>query len=255
MNLRDRNLRFALLKAVADAINEELALERGDHTRDLKARYEDEGTTAFDVALPDGGAKVAKISLSVPKPVTEIVDEEAFVAWCRENMPTAVTETVIPAEPERVIPATPERTVYTVDPKMADTLLKGTRPVDSAGGPVVDDGGLLVEGVEYRPAGAPKSFSVRYEKDGREALALAYRAGALDHLVGGSTLPQLESRQAIPMPAPEPMPADAFLSALDDPDYGCNDQCDATGPPTWAPMPQSHMLLAEAPLVWEGEGA
>lgn len=196
MNLKDRNLRFALLKAVADAIADELAAERADHTIDLRERYDDEGTTGFDVKLPDG-TKVATISLSVPKPSTTVVDPDAFVAWCRDNFPTAVTEHHVPAQPAVVIPATEAHTVYTVDPKLTTTLLKDAKIVD---GFVFDKNGTLIEGVEHKPAGVPKSFSVRYESDGRDALAVAYRAGELDHLVTGSSLPALDSGATVALP-------------------------------------------------------
>lgn len=196
MNLKDRNLRFALLKAVADAINEELAGERADHLVDLRERYDESGVKSFDVKLPDG-TKVAGISLSIPKAATEVTDEEVFTQWCRDNFPTAITEHVIPAQPAVVLPATPERTVYVVDPKLTATLLKDAKIVD--GVPFTKDG-LLIEGVEHKPAGDPKSFSVRYETDGRDALAVAYRAGELDHLVAGSTLPALDSGGVVALP-------------------------------------------------------
>lgn len=238
MNLRDRNLRFALLKAVADAINEELALERGDHTRDLRARYDDEGTKSFDIKLP-GGGKVATISLSIPKPSTTVVDEDAFLAWCQQNMPTSIIEHTIPAEPERVIPATPERTVYTVDDGMVAAVLKGTRPVDPAGGVVVDEDGLVVDGVEYKPAGAPKSFSVRYETSGREDLAVAYRSGELDHLIAGTTLPQLEASRAIPMEGPATMTVPEFI----EPECCASGACEVCRPD----------LYKAEPMVWAGD--
>lgn len=238
MNLRDRNLRFALLKAVADAINEELTNERTDHTIDLRARYDDEGTTGFDVKLPDG-TKVAKISLSIPKPSTDVVDEEAFTAWCRDNFPTAVTEHLIPAQPAVVLPATPARTVHVVDPKLTATLLKDAKVVD---GMVFDQNGTLIDGVEYKPAGAPKSFSVRYESDGRDALAVAYRAGELDHLVAGTALPALDSGVTVALPwvSTDDDPVPFVLDEDTDTVIGghwpeCNDGCDETG----------HLLLAD----------
>lgn len=221
MILRDHNLRFALLKAVADAINDELAGERSDHTLALRERYDDEGVKAFDVKLPAGGGKVATISLSVPKATTKVVDADAYTAWCRVNMPTAVTEHTTPAGVAWVEtiqhPATPAETVYSVDPGMTNVLLAGASPV---GGPgeVVDEDGLIIDGVEYTPAGKPKSFSVRYERAGREALALAYRDGRLDHLLGGSTLPALEPPHPTPMRPPIPPPTPPWLDSYTWPD-------------------------------------
>lgn len=231
MNVKDKNLRLALLKAMADAIAEEMAAERAEHTAMLRAQYDESGVKSFDVKLP-GGGKVGTISLSIPKPSTAVVNTDAFVEWCRENLPTAVTATVIPAMPERtetiVIPATPERTVYTVDDKMTDALLKGARPVDPAGGMVVDEDGTVIDGVEYRPAGDPKSFSVRYEAGGRDALAVAYRGGELDHLVGGSILPALEVSHAIPMPSTaDEMVANALEHLAAEPEVEHDEDCDS----------------------------
>lgn len=244
MNLRDRNTRFALLKAMRDAIDEELTLERADHTDLLRAQYDEVGVKSFDVKLP-GGGKVGTISLSVPKADTIVRDEEALLAWCRENMPSAVIEERVPAQPEVVIPATPARTVYRVDDAMVTALLKGSRPVDpTSGGLVVDDDGVVIEGVEYVPAGRPKSFAVRYERDGREALALAYRAGELDHLLGGSTLPMLEGHAAVALPD---LPESAYAE----------DAVDLPEPEVVTVDAAIDALLADdaEPLVWEGEGA
>lgn len=246
MNLRDRNLRFALLKAITDAIKTELDLERGDHTQDLKARYDDEGVKSMDVKLP-GGGKVATISLSIPKPSTEVVDEEALLAWCQANMPTAIKEHTVPAEPERVIPATPEHTVYTVDQSMLDAMLKGARPVDPTSSILVDEDGTVIEGIEHVPGGPPKSFSVRYEKDGREDLAVAYRSGELDHLVAGSTLPALEARQAIPVePVERGDHSGCQPGGCEAPDFQLHIAGDGSADYDWG---------VTMPLLFEGEGA
>jgi hypothetical protein len=236
MNLRDQNTRFSLLKAFRDAIDAELSNEREEHTAELLRLYEESGIKSMDVKLPDGG-KVATISLSIPKPTFKITDEQALLDWCQANMPTAVHVDVIPEQPEQVIPAVPEHEVYRLDQGMVDALLKGAKPVDpSAGGLVVDEDGTVVDGVEFVPAGAPKSFSVRYESTGREALAMAYRAGELDHLVAGSTLPALEQSGAVPMGAgPADVPIDFYtVDAVHVP--GCNDGCDPI---------EGHLLVGE----------
>lgn len=185
MSLRDKNLRMAFLKAVADAVEAELRALRNDHVADLVQEWRDEGSKSWNVRLPGTTTKVATITLSEPKPTTDVVDEAAFVAWCKENRPDAVEVQVTP-----FIPAQPETRREVVNPRVQAEILSGLKPAD--GGECVDpDTGTLVDGVKYTPAAEPKSFSVRYEKDGREALALAYRRGELDSLTSGTALPQI----------------------------------------------------------------
>lgn len=192
MSLRDRNLRFALLKAVADAINDALAEERADHRDSLLERYDDEGTTSFDVRLPDG-TQVAKISLAVPKAATTVTDEDALLAWAKVNAPELVETEVIPAQPERtvVMPATDEVVDEFLHPKRVTELLARVKPAPGTDMVVDPDTGVVVDGVTHAPAGRPKSFSVRYSPDGREALAVAYRSGELGHLTAGTVLPDV----------------------------------------------------------------
>jgi len=196
LNLKDRNLRIALLKAVTEDIADRMDAEKDLHRTELVERYEDEGTKSFDVKLPNG-AKVAAISLSVPKPTTTVVDDEALLKWARDNAPELVTEAVIPGVPAHFVEAVPERVEFVLDRKRVTELLGRVKPADAAGGEVVDpDTGSLVEGVVYTPGAAPKSFSVRYEPDGREALALAYRAGELNDLLVGTPLPAIEGSES-----------------------------------------------------------
>ena len=184
LTLKDANTRFALLKAFADAIYAEMGANREDHTARLVERYTEEGTKAFDVRLPDG-LTVGSISLTIPKPTTEVTNEGAFLDWCEENRPNAVV-TVPRLAP---LPAVPS--YRTVDPKAQTLILKDSRPADD--GNVVDLNGCLIDGVTYTSGATPTSFSVRYAPDGREALALAYRRGELNPLAAGSALPAIEA--------------------------------------------------------------
>ena len=186
LSLRDANARFALLKAVSDAIQAEMADNRAEHTARLVERYTDEGTKGFDIRL-DTGEKVASITLTIPKATTTVTDSAAFMEWVADNHPDALR--MVPGSPAVVTPATPDR--IEVDPKALTTILAGVRPADD--GAVVDASGVLVDGVSYAAGGTPKSFSVRYEPDGRDALALAYRRGLLNLLAEGSALPAIEA--------------------------------------------------------------
>lgn len=195
MSVRDKNLRFALLKAVADGINAELAAEREDHTFSLVEKYVDEGTKSFDVKLPSG-VKVAAISLSVPKASTEVVDEEALLAYAKESAPWLLKTVAHPAVPEQYLPPTPAYDEEVLDRETLTEWIKTVKPVDATGGPVVDpDSGEVVAGVLHTPEGKPRSFSVRYATDGRDDLARAWRAGELEHLTADSILPALGDGQ------------------------------------------------------------
>lgn len=188
LSLKDANTRFALLKAFADAIYSEIATNREIHTARLVERYTEEGTKSFDVLLA-GGVKVGSISLTVPKATTTVTDEAAFLAWCKDNRPDDVWFTPgMPAIVERTVhPPTPDS--WEVNPKATTTILKESRPGDD--GEVVDVTGCVIDGVTYTNGAAPSQFSVRYETDGREALALAYRRGELNDLASGSALPAI----------------------------------------------------------------
>jgi hypothetical protein len=195
MNLKDRNLRYALLKAFTEAIAAELDAEKATHKADLTARYDTEGVKSFDVKLPDG-TKVAAISLAIPKASTEVTDTDALLKWAEANAPHLVEVTEHPAVAEHLVlvPAVEAWTEKVLDTKLVAELLTHVKPVERTGGPVVDtDTGQIVDGVTYTPEGPPKSFSVRYTDDGREDLGRAYRSGDLSFLVGGTPLPAIEA--------------------------------------------------------------
>jgi len=196
LSLKDANARFAFLKAVSDAIAAEMASNRAEHTARLVERYKDEGTKSFDIRL--GALKVANITLTVPKSTTTVTDMSAFAEWCADNAPDALVMVpglpaiVVPAVAAYVIPPTSDR--IEVDPKWVTKILATTRPADD--GAVVTSEGVLVDGVTYADGGDPKSFSVRYETDGRDALALAYRRGELNPLAEGTALPAIAAAPA-----------------------------------------------------------
>lgn len=182
MNLRDDNLRLALTKAIADVIAESMATMRADHFDVLMQHYEDSGTKSFTVKLPDG-TKVASITLSEQKESYDVVDDAAFLDWAREHDPDMVR--TISAPP------VPALEYQEVKPAAKAAFLRrlqhsGSLPFDPVTGEVPD-------GVEYKPAGRPKSFSVRYEPDGRAQVIDSWRTGQLTDLVGSDVLPRIES--------------------------------------------------------------
>lgn len=172
MTLKELATREAILKALHDAIGEELKACRAAVQAGLDEAQETTGTRQIAVSLPDGTV-VAKVSLTEPKPAAVVTDETAFTAWVRDNHPTEV---------ER-------RFVTEVRPAFATKILG---EITAAGVPQWADpetGEIHdVPGVEIRATRA-RSHSVRFDKGGREAIGAAWRAGALAGLV----LPELTS--------------------------------------------------------------
>lgn len=204
MTFKDDNLRFVVLKALADAVTDELAQMRADHLGPLLERYDEEGTKSFSVRLPSTGALIGALTLPEPKDKYEVTDEAAFTAWFAENHPDAVTVEVIPGEPERtvVVPATPDETITTIDPKHRTAIMKALKSTDDG---IVDTvTGSYVQGVKFSPGKRPDKFSVTYEPEGREQLAAAYRAGELDGIVTGTALPPVSGRIVIEQRLIEP---------------------------------------------------
>lgn len=169
MSLTDLAAREAVLKAIADAIGDELKVVRAAVQTELdKSR----GVQQVAAILPDG-RQVAKVSLTDPAPAAVVTDPELFVAWVRDHHPdkTAVTRRVVTeVRPATQVALLAEMTAAGV-PQWCDTE---TGEVHT------------VPGVEIRATRA-RSHSVRFDKGGRDRVAEAWRSGALASLV----LPEL----------------------------------------------------------------
>lgn len=164
--LKDNATREAVLKALYDAIGDELKACRAQVQAGLDEAQETSGTRQIEAPLPNGSV-VAKISLTDPKPTASVADEAAFLAWVRDSHPSEVERRFV----TEVRPAFATRV-------LAEMTAAGTpRVVDTETGEVHD-----VPGVEIRATRA-RSHSVRFEKTGREDIAHAYRSGLLGHLV------------------------------------------------------------------------
>lgn len=177
-NLKERNLKFLLMKTLADLVKGETDVERAELMDELLEQFEETGNKSFSIKIP-GAEKVATFTIAEPKP-SHKVDTEALLDWCRENRPELVetvhhpaveawTETKLRDDVEKVI---------TGEYKLAGTMY-------------VDDDMVPVDGVEYVPAPTPKSFSVRYEKGGQERVIEAWRSGELGGIAPGKNLPQI----------------------------------------------------------------
>lgn len=177
--LKEQNLTFLLMKTLADVVKTETDKGRAELMETLLAQFEDTGNKSYSVHIP-GAEKVATFTIAEPKP-THKVDPAALLAWCQVNRPDLV-ETI---EHPPVEPWTEHRLrddVEKVITKEYD-LAQNTYYVNGDGAPV--------DGVEYVPAGTPKSFTVRYEKGGQERVIEAWRNGELGNITPGANLPQI----------------------------------------------------------------
>ncbi|MBV6697489.1 hypothetical protein KV557_10165 [Kitasatospora aureofaciens] len=169
MSLADLAAREAVLKAVADAIGDELKAVRAAVQAELDANR---GVQQVAAVLPDG-RQVAKVSLTNPAPAAVVTDPEAFVAWVRDHHPDEKAVT--------------RRFVLEVRPATQAALLAEMTAAGVAQWCNTETGEVhTVPGVEIRATRA-RSHSVRFDKAGRDAVAEAWRSGELAALV----LPEL----------------------------------------------------------------
>jgi hypothetical protein len=176
--LKDRNLKFLLMKTLADMVKGETDAERKELMAALLEQFEETGTKSFSIQIP-GAEKVATFTIAEPKPGHK-VNTEALLAWCEWNRPDLVQEVEHPA-----VEAWTER-------RLRDDVEKViTKEYKLAKDTYITDEGEPVDGVEYIPAGTPKSFTVTYAKDGQARVIEAYRAGELPNIAPGASLPQI----------------------------------------------------------------
>lgn len=166
MDLQALALEETALKTLADAVN--------DRLKEVKTAMQEAlvetGASRVDAKLADG-TKVATISRSDAKPAAVVTDDKAFLDWARKYSPHNVTTRLV----------TEVRPAYTAA-LLAEMTAAGAAVVADKETGVVED----VPGVEIR-ATRSLTHSVRPTKDGREAIAAAWRDGRLAHL----NLPQL----------------------------------------------------------------
>lgn len=178
MNLKERNLKFLLMKTLSDMVKTETDTERAELMETLLAQFNDTGTKSFSIQVP-GAEKVATFTIAEPKPGHK-VNDGALLAWCLVNRPDLVETLSHPAVD-----------AYTEHRLRGDVEKVITSEYKLAGDTYITDEGEPVAGVEYVPAGTPKSFSVRYEKGGQERIIEAWRSGELAGIEPGKNLPQI----------------------------------------------------------------
>lgn len=168
MNIKDSALRTAVLKALRDAVDAELSNERTDTFEAVKQLYALTGSKSLDVRLPDG-VKVASLSLTIPKAGPKVTDKAKFDKWLMKRYPSAVVK--VPARRE-------------IASSFGDNVLANEVAFTPDGRALTAEG-EIVPGVEYHEAGDPKTFSIRFEKGGRETIGAAWSNGEFAHLMPG----------------------------------------------------------------------
>lgn len=180
MSIKTDNQRIALIKAYHDALGAFLAEARAEHLDQLLERYQDEGTKAFAVTLPDG-TKIGQITLPEGKPSDKTTDEAALFEWAEQNDGIDVEH----------VPAVPARDVKRVRPSWLAAKIK--KAIEGDDGELIDvETGEAIPGVRRVAGKAPSSFTVTYAPGGREKIATAYVRGELNDLAAGTVLPQIE---------------------------------------------------------------
>lgn len=179
--LKDKNLRFVLMKTLADLVASEVGDARGELMEDLLAQFDDLGVKSFSVKIP-GAEKVATFTIAEPKPATK-VDTNALLDWCLANRPELTQEIEHPAKDAWTETVLADDALKVLS---AETLLAGEEYFTPQG--------EKVEGLRYVAAERPKSFSVKYEKGGQERVIQAWRDGDLAGIEPGRNLPSIGAK-------------------------------------------------------------
>lgn len=186
--------RLAALGALLDEVKAAYAAARAEVQQHLDQQYQATGTTTVDALLP-GGTRVGSVSRTGGEATAQIVDDEAFTAWVRDNYPSEHVVEIIPMQVRTSV-----RPAWQAQALAAMTAAGVPRYVDEATGEVHD-----VPGVEIRPsraAGLRMTYTRRSKKnpvDGRDLVAEAWRSGDL----AAHVLPSLAPSAPTAPPAEE----------------------------------------------------
>jgi hypothetical protein len=169
VSIKDDALYTVAIKALADFAKERLDEVRALMLDELVTFYDETGAKSVDVRLPDG-TKVASIPLSFARDGFTVSLEDEFVAH---------VETVCPMAVRKVVDSTWQRTYL--------ASLQSTPD-----GTVIDPAtGEVVPGVAFVAGGAIKTYSVRWDGDGRDSTIAALRSGAIPGVLDASEIPAL----------------------------------------------------------------
>ncbi len=161
MDLAQLALEEAALKALADTVNDRLKEVKNA----MQEQLVNNGISKVTASLPDG-TKVATISRSDAKPAAVVIDDDAFLDFVRTIAPDEISTRLV----------TEVRPAYRTNLLAQMTAAGVARIVDTETGELHD-----VPGVEIK-ATRSLTHSVRPTTGGKEAIAEAWRTGALSHL-------------------------------------------------------------------------
>lgn len=168
MSLIDIANRTAFLTTLHKAIGNELDSAKKELEAGLKAAKKETGTQQIGMTLD--GHDLGKVTLVQPKPVAEVTDEAALIAWVRTVAKTEVTS----------------RVVTEIRPAWRTKLLKEiaaagvTQWVDKETGVIHDVPGVTIQG-------RASHTRMTVSDDGKQLLDEALRSGALARMA----LPQI----------------------------------------------------------------
>ncbi|MFJ5532381.1 hypothetical protein [Streptomyces sp. NPDC093261] len=164
----DHRLPVAVLKALHEAIGQQLSARRAELTEDLVKQYKANGTDRLTLNL--GGKQVATFSLKKPEATCTVssAGEADYLEYVNDTYPSEI----------EYVPAT-----VRVRETFRKTHLKGLAiDGDKAIEPKT---GEVVPGVVVIPAGDPSSFTLTFPGDGKEEIARAWREGELADIASG----------------------------------------------------------------------
>lgn len=188
-------LRVAVLRVLADAINEQNKANRSDAEVEFAKLRIESGVKSLTVMLPDG-TEIGTVAIKAGRPEV-IFDDAAVLEFARKAAPTEVTEVVDPAvlDDPKVRAFIREHKPDAVSTGVTVAFKKSLKPDDD--GCVVDKTtGELVKVAEVTPGKPTGAFAYTPSKDARERVVAAWKAGELGE-IGGPLAPAVT-----PAPAP-----------------------------------------------------
>lgn len=190
-SMRELALEQAALKLLAERV--------AAATKDVKKRTQAaldraaarDGVERIVAELP-GGQAVATVGLRKGESGPVVVDEDAFARWVRATFPdeewteTRIVRTVKPWKAAELLAE--------MDAARAPRIVVEAEQVDTTSGEVIADAVVHdVPGVLIKPTRA-RTHAITWRKDGRDAVAEAWRTGALTrHMAALMTPPAKES--------------------------------------------------------------
>ena len=179
--MHENHPRYALIRAFQDALRDFVEAERAEMFAELVESYEESGAKSWDIQLPGEDGKVATLSLTFSKAEPAIDSKQEFTDWAMFNAPDLVKTVVVPAREDIV----PKSTAL-------QTLLDDYGAQPTADGTLVTQDGEEIPGVHVARE-LPKTFALRWAKQGRERVEAAYGEGRLNGLTVGTPMPELGS--------------------------------------------------------------